>query len=121
MIYKEGKMKFLNKKEDVDSKLREINEVEFKKNFRRKFIDNSPDFLALKEEKYKRNESIERYESAQLKLPAIRISQKSPLMKSFNDFHSKSLSPLKLRQTRLFEKERPSENSKMFFPSIIIY
>lgn len=86
----------------------------------RKYTTNSPDLNNHKENKHIGRESIEKFDSICLKLPSINSSHKrSPLLSPFNDIHSKSLSPLKMRQGKIYvEKEKQYDHSKMYLPSI---
>ena len=106
--------KFRMHKEDL--KVRISQEV-IKSKSLRKYTTDSPDF----KKKHYRRESIDRFDNLNTKLPII--SKKSPFLKSFNDdIHSKSVSPVKLRQGRLFvDKEREYNYSKMYLPSILIF
>jgi len=103
--------KFRIIKEDL--KVRILHEV-IKVKSLRKYTTDSPD----SKKKHCRRESVDRFDNLNTKLPTI--FKKSPLMKTFNDdVHSKSLSPVKLRQGRLFvDKEREYNYSKMYLPSI---
>lgn len=92
-------------------------EIDLKQKSLRKYTANSPELKEQKEPKKKiRRESIDRFENINVKLPALHIPmKKNPLLTSLNeDFHSKSLSPLKLRAGKM---DKSHEYSKMYLPS----
>ena len=93
-------------------------DIDLKQKSMRKYTTNSPELKEQKESKKKpRRESIDRFENINVKLPALHIPmKKNPLLTSLNeDFHSKSLSPLKLRAGKM---DKSHDNySKMYLPS----
>ena len=114
----EGK-KFRIRKEEMKMRYEDI---DLKQKSIRKYTTNSPELKEQKESKKKtRRESIDRFENINVKLPALHIPmKKNPLITSLNeDFHSKSLSPLKLRPGKM---DKSHDNySKMYLPSNFIF
>lgn len=112
----EGKFKFRIRKEEM--KARTFQEVDMKQTPIRKYTTDSP---VLKESKknHFRRESIDRFDKLNFKLPSIHIPmKKNPLLNE--DFHSKSVSPMKMRLGKL-EKNNYENISKMNLPSIFFH